>query len=464
MRVKWEKIGVIGLGTSGKKLVQAALHIFPDAKITAFEKKTKNEFLKNKENSEFLEKHKEKLEAVFEYTIPDIKSKDIDVLLLSSGVKHDEFEREGIPFLSELDFVSENLPEDSKIILITGTKGKGGTLLILSKMLRMEGVEHFAGGNIGEISGESRTLSDALLNSAQKKVFVFEVSSFQLRSSFNVSPYCLAITNFGKDHIDFHHSVYDYLHSKTKLSEKSDYLVFPTNPLMRYFMFPQSFEVVRRTGRGVFEKIFEVSLSELSEFFPSLPEPITVGEKTNFLCALSVLYTIKEGSWSRNKLFEFARIYLCREKIPKKKFCFEVREVRIGSDETLKVINDAKSTNPLSLANALLSLDEKCVLIAGGRTKGFDFSEIKEVIKDKVVYALIIGVDSKKISKSLEVKHSTCGTLEEAVRKAIEFITSQREVKTILFSPGAASQPEFSVAEERGEKFDEIVNKLLLNT
>ena len=461
MRVKWKKIGIIGLGTSGKKLVQAALRIFPDAEITAFEKKSKNKFLKNKENSEFLEKHKGKLEVVFEYSISDIKSKDIDVILLSSGVKHDELERERIPFLSELDFVSENLPPDSKVILITGTKGKGGTLLILSEMLKMEGVEHFAGGNIGEISGESRTLSDALLTSEQKKVFAFEVSSFQLRSSFNVSPYCLAITNFGKDHIDFHSSIYDYLHSKTKLSEKSDYIVFPTNPLMGYFMFPQGFEVVRKSGRSTFERTFEVSFSDFSELLASLPETTTVGEKANFLCALSVLHTIKK--WGKGDAFEFAKKFLSHAKIPKKKFCFDVREINMGS-KTLKVINDAKSTNPLSLANALLSLNEKCVLITGGKTKGFDFSEIKQVIKDKVVYALIVGADSKKISKSLEVQHSICGTLEEAVREAIEFITSQKGVKSVLFSPGAASQPDFSIAEERGEKFDEIVNKLLLNT
>jgi len=64
---KAKNIGIIGLGVSGKKLVQLVFEIFPEAKKIAFEKKDEREFLNEKENSEFLKKYRD-LKVVFNYT------------------------------------------------------------------------------------------------------------------------------------------------------------------------------------------------------------------------------------------------------------------------------------------------------------------------------------------------------------------------------------------------------------
>jgi UDP-N-acetylmuramoylalanine--D-glutamate ligase len=377
-------------------------------------------------------------------------------------------------------------------------------------MLKERGIEHYAGGNIGEIEGEIRTLSDAVLLSKERhyEVFVFEVSSFQLRSSFKTNPYTLALTSFGKDHLDFHTSLFDYFNSKVKLSKRANYLVFPSSSLFKYFMFPKSFEILKREGDN-FKKIEEIKVEDFEGFFGG---DITVGDKSNFLCALSILYTIifgekekvkrkgkvkekedeREGEKAReymteekysekkHEVIEFGKRFLKDIGIPKRKYCFNVMDLKVRrtsnfneKDEKIfiRIINDAKSTNPLSLANALLSLKEgeKCVLIAGGRTKGFDFSEVEEIIKNKVEHAFLIGQHKAELSKNFDGKFTLCQSLEEAVDKSLEFILRKNqdgrgekgEVFVLLFSPGAASQPDFTRAEERGQKFDEIIQNRL---
>jgi UDP-N-acetylmuramoylalanine--D-glutamate ligase len=227
-RKKW--VGVIGLGVSGKNLVSALIGL--GYTPVAFEKKSKEEFLDDPKNQEFLEifvDKEKKIEIVFNYQDEDIKkrAKDLDFFVLSSGVKHDWFAKLGVKFKSELDFVFENLPPNSKIILITGTKGKGSTTEITSQILRSCKIPHFVGGNIGKVEGKTSTLADAIFSKVD--LFVFEISSFQLRSSRKVLPYCLSITCITRDHFDFHPSFFDYFHSKIKFAEKSKFLVYSEN-------------------------------------------------------------------------------------------------------------------------------------------------------------------------------------------------------------------------------------------
>jgi UDP-N-acetylmuramoylalanine--D-glutamate ligase len=222
-------VGVIGLGVSGKNLFSALIELGYTPVV--FEKKSKEEYLNDPKNQEFFERfvEKEKIEIVFNYQEDDIKkrARDLDFFVLSSGIKHDLFAKLGVNFKSELDFVFENLPSNSKIILVTGTKGKGSTTEITSQILRSCKIPHFVGGNIGKVEGKTSTLADAIFSKVD--LFVFEISSFQLRSSRKVLPYCLSITCITRDHFDFHPSFFDYFHSKIKFAEKSKFLVYSEN-------------------------------------------------------------------------------------------------------------------------------------------------------------------------------------------------------------------------------------------
>lgn len=455
-----KKAGVIGLGVSGKKISEALLKL--KYHPIAFEKKRKEEFFKKEENIRFFEENKDKIEFVFDYKKEDIikRKKEIDFFVLSSGVKHEEFAKNEINFISELDFVYQNLPKNSKVILITGTKGKGSTTLMTSKILKKLRLNHFVGGNIGEVEGKISTLSDSILSDDLNKVgiFLFEVSSFQLRSSSRTHPYTLAISCIEKDHLDYHPSFFDYFFSKIKLSTQSEFIVYSEKfaPLSR------KYEVSKVISSSIvsFEKIFDVEWREekiaIKERKNGREIELDVdgfeidgieleGAKSNALCAVGILTTIVNPEDLKKIKIESIQ----------KKFSFEILgKVNVEGKEII-VINDSKSTNLISLKNAILSLKgRKIVLIAGGRVKGFSFSEIKDVLSETEVF--LIGEAKEEIAKDLG-KGTICQNLEDAFRKSIEFIKKSSEKEFfLLFSPGCASFPDFESAEHRGKEFERI--------
>ncbi len=455
-----KKAGVIGLGVSGKKISEALLKL--KYHPIAFEKKRKEEFFKKEENIRFFEENKDKIEFVFDYKEEDIikRKKEIDFFVLSSGVKHEEFAKNEINFISELDFVYQNLPKNSKVILITGTKGKGSTTLMTSKILKKLRLNHFVGGNIGEVEGKISTLSDSILSDDLNKVgiFLFEVSSFQLRSSSRTHPYTLAISCIEKDHLDYHPSFFDYFFSKIKLSTQSEFIVYSEKfaPLSR------KYEVSKVISSSIvsFEKILDVEWREekiaIKERKNGREIELDVdgfeidgieleGAKSNALCAVGILTTIVNPEDLKKIKIESIQ----------KKFSFEILgKVNVEGKEII-VINDSKSTNLISLKNAILSLKgRKIVLIAGGRVKGFSFSEIKDVLSETEVF--LIGEAKEEIAKDLG-KGTICQNLEDAFRKSIEFIKKSSEKEFfLLFSPGCASFPDFESAEHRGKEFERI--------
>lgn len=455
-----KRAGVIGLGVSGKKISQALLKLRYHP--IAFEKKRKEEFLQKEENIRFFEENKDKMEFVFDYKTEDIikRKEEFEFVVLSSGIKHDELAKNGINFISELDFVSQNLPENSKVILITGTKGKGSIALITSKILKKLGLNHFVGGNIGEVEGKVSTLSDSILSDEAKKtgIFLFEVSSFQLRSSAKIHPYTLAISCIEKDHLDYHPSFFDYFFSKIKLSTQSEFVVYSEKfaPLSR------KYEVSKVIPSHIasFEKIFDVEWREKKIVIKESKNRREIeldsegfeidgieleGAKSNAICAVGILTTLINPEDLKKIKIENIQ----------KKFSFEILgKVKVEGKDVI-VINDSKSTNLISLKNAISSLKgRKIVLIAGGRVKGFSFSEIKDFLSEAEVF--LIGEAKEEIAKDLG-KGTICKNLEDAFRKSIEFIKKSSEKEFfLLFSPGCASFPDFESAEHRGKEFERI--------
>ncbi len=465
-----ERVGVIGLGVSGKRLVEALIKL--GFEPIGFEKKSKEEFLEDEENEKFL--REKKIEIVFGYSEKDLQNKDISFFVLSSGVKHDQVPQNK-KFISELDFVftetkkAKEKKMKSKFVLITGTKGKGTTTKIVSDILTKSRIMHFVGGNIGKVNGRVSTCADAIFS--QQDIIILEVSSFQLRSSFHINPHTLAITSIHKDHLDYHPSMFDYFYSKIKLAERSKFIVIPADLKE---IFPKKFEIISNEGMHIFRKKGEVRFEGwtenstgnsnetkarikflfetekyITEKYIEVKGAITPADITNSLCAVGVIRSINQNIL-RN---------LDELTIERRKFCFE----RVGSIKyeggEIEIINDGKSTDPLSLANALLALKGKRkVLIAGGKTKGFDFSDISEFLAD-TEFALLIGEDREKLAKFLP-QSKVCSNLKDAVDEAVKY-AKQKKCDVIIFSPGCASYPDFRNAEERGKTFEMIMKEII---
>jgi UDP-N-acetylmuramoylalanine--D-glutamate ligase len=132
----------------------------------------------------------------------------------------------------------------------------------------------------------------------------------------------------------------------------------------------------------------------------------------------------------------------------------------VATVRNVRYINDSKATNVNSCWYALQSMKTPTVLILGGTDKGNDYSEIEELVNEKVTSLIFMGVDNTalmaffkdKVTNIVEVK-----SMEDAVAEAYKIAKSG---ETVLLSPCCASFDLFKNYEDRGRQFKTCVRNL----
>ena len=126
----------------------------------------------------------------------------------------------------------------------------------------------------------------------------------------------------------------------------------------------------------------------------------------------------------------------------------------------IEFINDSKATNVNSVWYALESMNTPTVWIVGGHDKGNDYSELYDLVKQKVKAIVCLGEDNSKIIKAFTGLVSTIvdtHSMEEAVKSSYKLA---KNGETVLLSPACASFDLFENYEDRGRKFKDIVRDL----
>ena len=128
----------------------------------------------------------------------------------------------------------------------------------------------------------------------------------------------------------------------------------------------------------------------------------------------------------------------------------------------VEYINDSKATNLHALDSALRSQGRPIVLIAGGKQKGLDYTEVLPRLKDTTKGIVVFGEIAEQLAETFQPVSAAApctvvDSLEDAVRVAADLAEYG---DTILFSPGTSSFDMFSGYEERGDCFRRIVNEL----
>ena len=127
----------------------------------------------------------------------------------------------------------------------------------------------------------------------------------------------------------------------------------------------------------------------------------------------------------------------------------------------VRYINDSKATNVNSCWYALESMPAGgVVLILGGKDKGNDYTEIEQLVKDKVKAIVCMGKDNQKLLDFFTGKVPAIydtHSIEDAVKTCHDVAV---EGDTVLLSPCCASFDLFKSYEDRGEQFKNIVRNL----
>ena len=123
-------------------------------------------------------------------------------------------------------------------------------------------------------------------------------------------------------------------------------------------------------------------------------------------------------------------------------------------------INDSKATNVNACWYALESMNKDVIWIAGGVDKGNDYTDLLELVKDKVKAIVCLGNDNKKIHNTFKSKVERIvitKDMRDAVNTAYSFA---QKGDAVLLSPACASFDLFKNFEQRGTEFKSQVRQL----
>src|SRR5207244_7810424 len=127
-------------------------------------------------------------------------------------------------------------------------------------------------------------------------------------------------------------------------------------------------------------------------------------------------------------------------------------------------VNDSKATNIAAAARAIESFADdrrQLVVIMGGRFKGGDFRDLRDVVKSNVHGIVAIGEAQPLIQQALNdlVTVTTASSMDDAVKKSF---AAARGNGIVLLAPACASFDMFRDYAERGRAFKEAVNRLAI--
>jgi UDP-N-acetylmuramoylalanine--D-glutamate ligase len=368
---------------------------------------------------------------------------------------------------------------------ITGTKGKTTTAALSHSILAADDSHRaILGGNMG------KPIVERLSELTADDRVVFELSELQL-PTLSRGTTVAVYTNVTADHLDRHGSLAAYRRAKRRLADLVDpdgalvlnlddpvvatYAAGARAPIVGYRLGeppPGGLGVVdgwirangvRRLGPAAGGPGVSVGLAVATG--PVLPvAELGIPGRHNISNALAavasgLLFGLEPAA-IRASAAAFQGV--------------EHRLETVAVIDGVRYVNDSQGTQPDAVAAALRAFEPPIVLIAGGRAKGIDLTELAPVVAERAVAAVLIGESGPDLEglfaaaglRSIE----RVGSLDEAVDRATALARDAAGPRpkraprgpraTVLLSPAAASFDMFSDYEARGRAFKAIVATL----
>jgi len=366
-----------------------------------------------------------------------------------------EFIKKGGIVTSEMEVFFDLCP--CKIIAVTGSDGKTTTTTLISEMLKDKGYNVYLGGNIG------KPLLSEVEEMKKDDIAVVELSSFQLMT-MKKSPSVAVITNIAPNHLDVHKSFEEYILAKEnicKFQKTGDRLIVNYDN-----------EITNKTGQNA------------------------NGE---------VLYFSLKGEYTKDAYYKDGAIYLNSDKL------IDIKDIKIPGmhnvdnymaaylavkdfitvdnfinvcknfggvshriefvkeENGVKYYNDSIASSPsrtMACLNAFYSEGKKIILIAGGKDKGLDYTELGMEIAKKTKKVYLVGDLKDPVKNTAEaIKKAVLSydenfpveilyNLKDTVKKVKE---DAKAGDIVVLSPAGTSFDKYKNFEERGNLFKECV-------
>lgn len=349
---------------------------------------------------------------------------------------------------NEMEVAYHFLPNDIKIIGVTGSNGKTTTTTMLYNMLMLSGYSVVLGGNIGT------PLTDLLGNIKSGDILLLEISDHQLCDFHDFKTDISVLTNICPTHLDYHGSYEHYMMTKKNVfnnhTEKEIAIINKDNEdackvssdikstKVYFSKFDKTCKTYYENGNIYLNGKHVLDASEIG-----------VPGEHNIENVMAALSAASYFDLDMDKIKEFLRSF----------GGVEHRLEFVKNIEGVEYYNDSKSTNPTSTIKALKTFNKNVHLILGGLNRNQDYHELDKYMKN-VVYIYAIGGTTDAVADYAKELNIPCFK-GYTLAKAMEFLKNNvSSGEVVLLSPGASSQDQYPHFEDRGNEFKNIVNEI----
>ena len=350
----------------------------------------------------------------------------------------------GVPIRGDVDLFAETLGR-RPVVGITGTNGKSTTTALIHHLLRTAGIDAEVGGNIGRPVFE-------LEPGPPGRVFVLELSSYQLDLCESLRCRVAVWLNLTPDHLDRHGDLAGYVAAKERIFRQQgtgDRAVLGIDD-----------EPSRAVASALAAAGGDVTTVSLTGPADVTVEEGRLREHSVEIRDLRPLDNLRGRHNWQNIAVAYAAVRalgLDAERACAGLASFEGlahRMEQVARAGGILWVNDSKATNPDSAEKSLTSF-ANVFWIAGGKPKPGGFRSLRPAL-GTVRAGYLIGTAAEEIAADLGdvVPMHKVGTLEAAVREASAAArASGTGEAVVLLAPACASFDQFVNFEARGDRF-----------
>jgi UDP-N-acetylmuramoylalanine--D-glutamate ligase len=360
----------------------------------------------------------------------------------------------GVVITGDIDIFSKQVT--APIIAVTGSNGKSTVVAILAEILRKAGKNFGLGGNL---DGDNFKPALDLIAEDEKDLYLLELSSFQLETTQSLGAEVATILNLSADHMDRYEGIDDYHRAKQRIFTNCKQVVINRDdkesyPLEESEAAVWGFGIGRAgiNGLGLLKEDGDLYLAYQLEKIVSVNELKVFGQHniSNVLAAVALAMAIDiDMNAIKVAITEFSGLpHRCQW---------------VANIDGVDFYNDSKGTNVGATVAAIEGLGEHIsghiVLIAGGISKGADFSALVPAMNKWGKVVILIGQDAVEMDSYFDAETQSyfASDMQNAVQVALQHATAG---DAVLLSPACASFDMFENFQHRGFAFIKSVEIL----
>lgn len=371
-----------------------------------------------------------------------------DRIIISPGlsVHEDIFKKvheKNIPLISDIELFAQHITVP--VIAITGSNGKSTVTTLVGEMAKAAALNVIVAGNIG-------TPVCDLLNKPQPDLYVLELSSFQLATTYSLKPTAAIVLNVTPDHLDWHRTFEDYRESKLRIYHDAKHKIYNRDDDLTYIR-----DAAFSFGKSKPETIKEFGLTK---------DYLMQGDKKLFLIKDLKIKGV------HNQLNALAALALgTAVELPLKAMQQTLQEFKglahrcewVAELNGVQWYDDSKATNVdaalAAIAGLAPTIQGKIVLIAGGDAKGAELNALQSVVQASVRCVMLFGKDADLLERTLRgyTEIIRVKDLNDAVATAAK---QAKKGDVVLLAPACSSLDMFIDYQDRGRQFKDNVLKL----